>query len=129
MIHKTTVRGGDQDNDHRRQLLLRQKAEFQEALGISSHRLAGGELDVDPVSRLQEESLNLGLNWVLYGQLRQVEEALDRLDQEEYGYCIACHEPIAPNRLRSVPWTPYCLGCQERIVPAQLPVEAATARS
>jgi len=97
-----------------RKFLLDKKAEFMKALGINSHRLAGAELDADPVTRLQEESLNLGLNWVLYGQLRQVEEALSRLDLGEYGYCLGCGESIAPNRLRSVPWTAYCLGCQEK---------------
>ena len=110
---------------HPRNLLLSKKAEFLEALGINSHRLAGAarELDADPVSRLQEESLNLGLNWVLYGQLRQVEEALDRLDLGEYGYCLGCNKPIALNRLRSVPWTPYCLECQEKAAPEDLPEE------
>ena len=100
---------------HPRKLLLSKKTEFLEALGINSHRLAEAihELDADPVTRLQEETLNLGINAVLYGQLRQVEAALDRLDLGEYGYCLGCNNPIAPNRLRSVPWTSYCLECQE----------------
>src|SRR3990170_4737866 len=110
---------------HPRKLLLSKKTEFLEALGINSHRLAEAihELDADPVLRLQEESLNLGINAVLYGQLRQVEEALVRLDLGEYGYCLGCGDPIAPNRLRSVPWTPYCLECQEKAAPADLPEE------
>lgn len=100
-----------------RKVLLSKKAEFLEALGINSHRLAGTarELDADPVQILQEESLHLGLNGVLYGQLRQVEDALDRLDLGEYGYCRGCNDPIATNRLRSVPWTKYCLECQEKV--------------
>ena len=108
---------GLQDNatHNPRKLLLDKQAEFLEALGINSHRLAAArEIDVDPERLLQEESLNLGLNEVLYTQLRLVEEALVRLDLEEYGYCLRCGDPIAPNRLRSVPWTSYCLGCQEK---------------
>jgi RNA polymerase-binding transcription factor DksA len=109
---------GFQDNAtyNPRKLLLNKQAEFLEALGINSHRLAGAihELDADPVSRLQEETLNLGINEVLYSQLREVEEALVRLDLGEYGNCGGCGDPIAPNRLRSVPWTAYCLGCQEK---------------
>ena len=107
-----------------RQLLLNKQAEFLAALGINSHRLAANqEIDADPERLLQEESLNLGLNQVLYTQLRLVEEALVRLDLGEYGYCLGCGDPIAPNRLRSVPWTPYCLGCQEKtsfLKPAEL---------
>lgn len=101
---------------HPRNLLLSKKAEFLQALGINSHRLAGAPdaLDADPVKRLQEETLNLGINALLYSQLRQVEAALNRLEQGEYGYCQGCDKPIAPNRLRSIPWTSYCLECQER---------------
>ena len=115
-MNKLAARAGTDGLYNPRKLLLSKKAEFQEALGINSHRLAGAaqEWDADPVQRLQEESLHLGLNGVLYGQLRQVEEALDRLDLGEYGYCRACQDPIAANRLRSVPWTEYCLECQEK---------------
>src|SRR3990172_5253893 len=93
-----------------RQLLLNKRAEFLEALEINTHRLAGAtqDLDTDPVVRLQEESLKLGLNEVLYSQLQQVQDALGRLDLGEYGYCQGCNDPIAANRLQSVPWTEYC---------------------
>jgi DnaK suppressor protein len=117
---------GLQDNDihNPRKLLLNEQADLLVALGINSHRLAAGqEIDADPERLLQEESVNLGLNEVLYTQLRLVEEALVRLDVGEYGYCQGCGDSIAPNRLRSVPWTPYCLGCQEKtsfLNPAEL---------
>jgi RNA polymerase-binding transcription factor DksA len=122
-MNKTAARTGFKDTYHLRRLLLSKKAEFLEALGINSHRLAGAELDADPVTRLQEESLNLGLNWVLHGQLRQVDEALDRLDHGEFGYCLACHDSIAPIRLQSVPWAPYCLECQGKTAPVDFPKE------
>jgi RNA polymerase-binding transcription factor DksA len=117
---------GLQDNAvyNPRELLLDKRAEFLAALGINSHRLASTqEIDADSERLLQEESVNLGLNAVLYTQLRLIEEALVRLDQGEYGYCQGCGGPIAPNRLQSVPWTPYCLRCQEKtgfLNPAEL---------
>ena len=117
---------GLQDNAivNPRELLLNKQAEFLAALGINSHRLAAArEIDSDLEQLSQEESLNLGLNEVLYTQLRLVEEALVRLDLGDYGYCLGCGGPIAPNRLRSVPWTPYCLGFQEKtdsLNPAEL---------
>lgn len=108
---------GMQDNaiDTPRNVLLNKQAEFLEALRINSHRLAAAqEFDADPERLLLEESVNLGLNEVLFTQLRLIEEALVRLDQGEYGYCLECGDAIAANRLRAVPWTPYCLGCQGR---------------
>lgn len=45
--------------------------------------------------------------------VRQITEALMRLNAGEYGRCVGCGVGIAPQRLFSVPWTPYCLRCQE----------------
>lgn len=123
-MKKLTMRRHDNANYGPRELLLNKQAEFQLALGINSHRFgAAQESDADPERRFQEESVNLGLNEVLYTQLLLVEEALVRMDLGEYGYCLECGDPIAKNRLQSVPWTPYCLGCQEKnshLKPAEL---------
>lgn len=45
--------------------------------------------------------------------LRQIEEALRRLDKGEYGICANCEEEIGPKRLRALPWAQFCLKCQE----------------
>lgn len=46
-------------------------------------------------------------------RLRQIEEALRRLDTGEYGTCMNCEQPVGPQRLRAIPWAPLCLKCQE----------------
>jgi DnaK suppressor protein len=46
-------------------------------------------------------------------RLRQIEEALRRLDKGEYGICANCEEEIGPKRLRALPWAQFCLKCQE----------------
>ena len=45
--------------------------------------------------------------------LREIEEALRRLDIGEYGTCLNCEEEIGAKRLRAVPWAQLCLRCQE----------------
>jgi DnaK suppressor protein len=45
--------------------------------------------------------------------LRQIEEALRRLDKGEYGICANCEEEIGAKRLRALPWAQFCLKCQE----------------
>ncbi len=45
--------------------------------------------------------------------LRQIENALGRLEAGEYGTCANCEGEIGPKRLRAVPWTQLCLKCQE----------------
>lgn len=44
-------------------------------------------------------------------QLRQVEEALARLDEGSYGLCRVCRRPIAGERLEAIPWTATCIDC------------------
>ena len=46
--------------------------------------------------------------------LREVCEALDRIQQNTYGTCLSCNEEIGVRRLKAVPWTPLCIACQER---------------
>ena len=45
--------------------------------------------------------------------LTQINGALERIDDGEFGICMECEEPISPKRLAAVPWAPYCLRCQE----------------
>ncbi len=46
-------------------------------------------------------------------QLVLVNDALERIEDGEYGLCLNCEEDINPKRLNAVPWAKYCLTCQE----------------
>lgn len=45
--------------------------------------------------------------------LRNVRNALRRIDDGSYGVCLHCEEDINPKRLNAVPWAPFCITCQE----------------
>ena len=45
--------------------------------------------------------------------LMQINGALERIEDGEFGICVECEEPISPKRLAAVPWAAYCLHCQE----------------
>lgn len=47
-------------------------------------------------------------------QLSRIRAALGRIERDEYGFCVACDEPIAPARLETDPATPLCIGCAAR---------------
>lgn len=47
--------------------------------------------------------------------LKSVRAALDRIEDEIYGVCLRCEEPIAEKRLQAIPWASYCVGCRETI--------------
>jgi DnaK suppressor protein len=48
-------------------------------------------------------------------QLRQVRDALRRIDEGTFGRCVVDGKPIEPKRLEAEPWTPYCLEHQQRL--------------
>lgn len=48
-------------------------------------------------------------------QLQMIDEALVRIEDEEYGTCQNCSKEIMPKRLQAVPWAKYCLDCQELV--------------
>jgi DnaK suppressor protein len=47
--------------------------------------------------------------------LKSVQAALARIDDETYGTCLRCDEPIPEKRLNALPWAAYCVPCQEAI--------------
>jgi len=40
--------------------------------------------------------------------LREIDKALDRIEEGTYGYCEVCGKPIEEKRLEAVPWTTLC---------------------
>jgi DnaK suppressor protein len=44
----------------------------------------------------------------------QVERALRRLAEDEYGLCTECDENIGFARLKARPETPFCINCQNQ---------------
>lgn len=47
-------------------------------------------------------------------RLQEIEDALERIESGEYGYCEGTGEPIGKRRLDAVPWARYCVAYQER---------------
>jgi DnaK suppressor protein len=46
-------------------------------------------------------------------RFREVQDAIQRIDEGTYGVCVRCELDISPKRLAAVPWAAYCLDCQE----------------
>lgn len=44
-------------------------------------------------------------------ELEQIQRALIRIQNGEYGICTSCREPIAAERLEAVPYTSLCAKC------------------
>ena len=100
-----------------RQMLLDRREQVVSGLGVKFDTLAkmGRVAEEDQAQLSHDEFVSLRLNSLDYGQLRLVEEALDRMQSGDFGMCLACEQPIPPKRLQALPWARYCVPCQEAI--------------
>ncbi|HTM47661.1 MAG TPA: TraR/DksA family transcriptional regulator [Bryobacteraceae bacterium] len=108
------------------EMLLEKRQTVLSSLGTNADALLAGDRvsDEDQAQHSLAEAVSLRLNRFEYLQLRQIQEALERLELDEFGVCLSCREPIAPKRLRALPWAKFCVKCQERIAdspPAEYP--------
>lgn len=46
-------------------------------------------------------------------ELKEIDDALDRISKGIYGVCEMCDETIAMGRLRAKPFAKYCTSCRE----------------
>jgi len=98
-------------------MLMEKREQVVSGLGVKFDTLAkmGRVAEDDQAQLSHDEFVSLRLNSLDYGQLRLVEEALDRVRSGDYGVCLACEQPIPPKRLQAVPWARYCVRCQEEL--------------
>ncbi|HQR34689.1 MAG TPA: TraR/DksA family transcriptional regulator [Blastocatellia bacterium] len=80
----------------------------------------GREADIEATQDPADKASNSYTKELLFSQstndrliLTQIEEALQRIEDEEYGVCTNCGNEILPKRLEALPWVRYCISCQE----------------
>jgi DnaK suppressor protein len=75
------------------------------------------ELDQSSVGRLsrmdamQMQAMSLETQHRRSLQLKRIEGAFQRIEKDEYGYCLKCEEPISEKRLNFDPSVFLCIGC------------------
>lgn len=73
-------------------------------------------MDIGDLSQLDlAEDIDYTLLQLQVERLRNIEEALRRLEEGTYGYCEECGRAIGIKRLRVLPFTRYCVRCQEKL--------------
>ncbi|MEW6025753.1 MAG: TraR/DksA C4-type zinc finger protein [Planctomycetota bacterium] len=84
-----------------------------------SGRDASGDLSNLPIhladtgSDTFEQDFSLGLLEGEDIELKEIDEALERIENKTYGICEECSNPIAENRLKVIPYARLCVKCQE----------------
>ncbi|MEH6357062.1 MAG: TraR/DksA family transcriptional regulator [Marinobacter sp.] len=105
--------------DEFRVLLLKQRDDLLSTSDVRDESSGTVHLDQQSVGRLsrmdalQSQALAQAGKVRADRQLRLIEAALLRIDNDEYGGCRECGEPINPKRLKVDPTSLYCIDCAQ----------------
>ena len=103
-----------------RKVLQNKAEEVRRSMSAQKAAQVVARLDVpsdegDLSQQHHEEWIFLNRNTIDMKLLREISDALQRIEQGSYGICLECEEPISTKRLDAVPWARYCVTCQELI--------------
>ena len=82
-----------------------------------SHEEVNGDVpDInDDASRTYSRHIIMELGEKEREQLKEVDDALERIESSEYGYCSECGEDIPEKRLDLIPYAKWCVDCKEKM--------------
>ncbi|MEM9293513.1 MAG: TraR/DksA C4-type zinc finger protein [Acidobacteriota bacterium] len=115
---KTTAHLSAEDLEALRNKLLEEKERVEQLYrndlkaGQSSLDEASDDL-VDRATSAQSRELNFSLSNTELSLLKEINSALDRIEDGTYGTCQNTGTFIGLPRLQAVPWARYCVSSQE----------------
>ncbi|GMT50161.1 MAG: molecular chaperone DnaK [bacterium] len=101
-----------------KQTLLDNRRELIEDLMITNENFSNldhvkvGDL-VDQASNFYEKELLIGLSTSEKETLNAIDRALDKINNDTFGPCEDCGNPIDEKRLEAIPYTPLCVHCKK----------------
>ncbi len=103
-----------------REMLLKMREELVREIARRSRETAvSGVSDIgdilDSVSEERTRELDMILTDREKQKLKQIDDALDRIEESTYGLCEECGVKIPRARLKVVPFAKYCVECKEAI--------------
>ncbi len=109
----------DIDPEAVRAALIVRREELLRLVDSSAEARRTVELDQSRVGRLsrmdalQSQAMSVETDRRRKVELQQIEAALGRIEDGDYGTCVSCGEAIAVKRLTLNPTTPVCIDCAQ----------------
>ena len=103
------------------QLLLQKQQELKNTDQLARDTTKAVDLDQTSIGRLsrmdamQSQAMALETKRRREIELTRIDAALERIDDEEYGYCASCEEEINKRRLAVDPANPFCVECASKL--------------
>ncbi len=102
--------------DHFRDILLKWRQELMEEVDRTVHHMQDEAANFpDPADRAtQEEEFSIELRTRDRERklIKKIDQTVDRIDQEDYGYCDTCGVEIGLRRLEARPTATQCVDCK-----------------
>ena len=103
-----------------KKMLAKKADEVRRSMSAQKAAQVVSRLDVpsdegDLSQQHHEEWIFLNRNTLDMKLLREVADALRRIETDSYGMCPECEEPISSKRLDAVPWARYCVTCTDAV--------------
>jgi len=102
-----------------RDKLVQKKVEILEA--YNKNKNYGKEADEEGAQDIADKASSSYTKEFLFSlsnserdMLQLVDEALGRIDERRYGFCVSCEDDMNMKRLEAVPWAKHCISCQEK---------------
>ncbi len=95
-----------------KEILLNQLASIK--IGRNIDAIEKGD-EIDLATGEISRELDAKITMRQHRQLKEIEDALERIKLGEYGICEDCGEPIPEQRLRLFPAARLCVKCQEEL--------------
>ncbi len=106
----------DAQKEHFRKILLGWKRELMEEVDSTiTHLKEEASNFADPSDRASQEeefSLELRTRDRERKLIRKIDEAIESIDEDDYGYCEACGVEIGIRRLEARPTATLCIDCK-----------------
>jgi len=106
----------DQQRDHFRKILNSWKAELSDDIDRTVHTMQDEvTMFADPNDRASQESdmaLELRNRDRERKLIKKINETLEKIDADEYGYCESCGVEIGLKRLEARPTATLCIDCK-----------------
>ena len=108
------------DKEHFKNKLLKLREELQQIEETGNEAAKTVELDQTRIGRLsrmdamQAQAMSVESKRRREIKAKRIESALQRIDKDEFGYCLRCEEEIDPKRLEFDPSALLCIECANK---------------
>lgn len=110
-------------SEAQKRILLEKREQLIRKLSESKREESAAELDrgddLDRAAASRDQEINYMLSSRERGELRAIEEALEKIEMGVYGICERCEKTIGAKRLKALPLAASCHDCQSEMELAQ----------